>query len=305
MKVFLVILIVAFGHVHHGNHKHDHHGHSHHQVDSVPDTNLLKHTDTYFVNLNLLVKELGPLSSTIAASVLTTSASVFIFLFIWAIKRNNLLTNDLLNTLISFSCGALIGDVFLHLLPSIQQTRDSSLLVILGILVFYVLDRSLSHSHVHKEDEKSEENEESQSAILLFMADFLHNITDGMAIGASFSLGSTLGISTTIAIFLHEIAHEIGDFIAFLRFGMSLSKSLYMNLVTGIGSLIGGVIIVTYGTNEALKTWVLPVVVGNFLYVSLVSMLSTMRSKPKTTIVWEVVFFCTGVALMVVIEELE
>ena len=351
MRLLLVCLVVVLGHVHHGNHKHDH-GHHHHEEKSINKASeaqigidLLKHS--YFSDLNSLVKGTSPLVATVVSSVLTTSASVVIFGFIWIVKRNRLLTNDLLNTLISFSCGALIGDVFLHLLPSIEQTRNSSLLIILGILGFYVLDRSLSHEHRHKhpheekekeevkeqapkkgkkngKNEKQEENkkkleedqgknqeeeehreESDQSAILLFLADYLHNMTDGMAIGASYTLGSTLGISTTIAIFLHEIAHEIGDFIAFLKFGMSLKGSLYMNLTTGLGSLIGGIAIVVLGTHEALKIWVLPIVIGNFLYVSLVSMLSTMRTKDKGTIIWEVIFFATGVGLMVLIEELE
>ena len=361
MRLLLLCIAVALGHVHHGDHKHDHghgHGHGHHHhhpaegkaVNKAPETqpgiDLLNHSNSYFSELNTLVKGTSPLVATVVSSVLTTSASIVIFGFIRIIKRNRLLTNDLLNTLISFSCGALIGDVFLHLLPSIEQNRNSSLLIILGILGFYVLDRTLSHEHKHIHENENEEEEEGkeqaskkgkksgksdknkqvegkdikgnkegvsdehreesdQSAILLFLADFLHNVTDGMAIGASYVLGPTLGLSTTIAIFLHEIAHEIGDFIAFLKFGMSLKGSLYMNLATGLGSLIGGIAIVVLGTHEALKVWVLPVVVGNFLYVSLVSMLSTMRTKDKGTIIWEVIFFATGVGLMVLIEELE
>ena len=163
-------------------------------------------------------------------------------------------------------------------------------------------NKSLFHKTLKSVIQKSIETE---SAVLLFLADFLHNVTDGMAIGASYSIGTTLGITTTIAIFLHEIAHEIGDFIALLRFGMSLEGSLYMNLTTGVGSLIGGAIVVMYGSQDTLQVWVLPIVVGNFLYVSLVSMLSTMRSQKKSLVIWEIIFFSIGVGLMVLIEELE
>ncbi|OMJ83159.1 hypothetical protein SteCoe_16013 [Stentor coeruleus] len=280
----------------------------------------------YFKELNTIVIMYGPLAATSVSSLITTSASLMIFMFIWIVKKVNLLTDETLNTLTSFACGALLGDVFLHLLPSIPSSRNSSLLLLAGILGFYVLDRVLAHDHSHevhqhkekKTEEKnpkrkkqeetikeSHEQKHNQSAFLLLLADFLHNITDGMAIGASYSISPTLGISTTIAIFFHEIAHEVGDFIAFLKFGISLENSLYMNLATGIGSMIGGIVVVNYGTNEAVTSIVLPIVVGNFLYVSLVSMLSAMRSYSKKTVIWEVIFFCVGVGMMILTEELE
>ena len=365
MKLFLILLFVALAHVHHGSHKHDHshsdghkhpshshsdklekHDHNDHlhseNHDAIEEKLLISENSSFrafFINVNSLVKESGPIVSTVFSSIFTTSASVLIFLFIWVIKKNNLLTLDVLNTLMSFSCGALLGDIFLHLMPSIPSSRNSSLLILTGILGFYVLDRVLSHSHSesHEHAEEKEEKKEakkenqkkkpkkhaksnndqsqhnekihehkhSESALLLFLADFLHNVTDGMAIGASYSIGSTLGITTTIAIFLHEIAHELGDFIAFLKFGMSLQNSLYMNLTTGIGSLIGGISVILLGNNETLQTFVLPIVVGNFFYISLVSMLANMKTQNKKNIVWEVLFFSIGIGLMILIEELE
>lgn len=307
------------------SHKHDHMAgnHLHESVKTNAGDNWLK---GYFKELNAVVAMYGPLAATTVSSVITTSASLMIFMFIWTVKKANLLTDETLNTLTSFACGALLGDVFLHLLPSIPSSRDSSLLILTGILGFYVLDRVLAHDHshdVHEHEEKKSvpknpkkkkqeepkkvihEHKHKESAILLLLADLLHNITDGMAIGASYSISPTLGISTTIAIFFHEIAHEVGDFIAFLKFGISLESSLYMNLATGIGSMIGGLAVVNYGTNEAVTSIVLPIVVGNFLYVSLVSMLSAMRPYSKKTVIWEVIFFCVGVGMMILIEELE
>ncbi|OMJ95050.1 hypothetical protein SteCoe_1584 [Stentor coeruleus] len=308
-------------------------GHNHEDVGIKTEGTWLK---GYFKALNEVVAINGPLAATTVSSLITTSASLMIFMFIWTIKKANLLTDEVLNTLTSFACGALLGDVFLHLLPSISSSRNSSLLILAGILtgllilagilVFYILDRILAHNHSHEvhqpEEKKSEgknpkrkrqeepkkeihEHKHKESAFLLLLADLLHNITDGMAIGASYSINPALGISTTIAIFFHEIAHEVGDFIAFLKFGISLESSLYMNLATGIGSMIGGLVVVNYGTNEAVTSIILPVVVGNFLYVSLVSMLSSMRPYSKRTVIWEVIFFCVGVGMMILIEELE
>ena len=195
-----------------------------------------------------------------------------------------------------------------------------------------MLDRLLSHNHEHQDraqpvqdpkkanlnrrgpaanqkkealpEVKHEETHE-ESALLLLLADFLHNTTDGMAIGASYAISPALGISTTIAIFLHEVAHEVGDFIAFLKFGVSLRKALLLNLLTGLGSLLGCLLSIYYGSIDTLTRIVLPVIAGNFLYVSLISMLAPMKSKRKTLVPWEIFFFCLGVGLMVLIEELE
>jgi zinc transporter 7 len=211
----------------------------------------------------------------------------------------------------------------------IPHSTFSNLLILGGILIFFVLDRVLSHNHSSKKIENEKEKKElgkkgkntqnlrkeekneveikshhEESALLLLMADFLHNATDGMAIGASYAINPTLGISTTIAIFLHEIAHEVGDFIAFLKFGVSLTRALCMNLLTGLGSLIGTLISLYYGSTDTLTRIVLPIIAGNFLYVSMISMLAPMKKQKKSLIIWEVFFFCSGVGLMVMIEEL-
>ena len=296
-------------HFHSHSHSHSHHSHSH--FSSIQDLN--SPFRPYILPLISLITQQGPLASALASSVITTASSVLIFFFIWFIQKFNILTDDLLSSLTSFASGALLGDVFLHLMHSMPQSTNSSLLILAGILAFFVLDRVLSHDHSHKhghgekgKDKKGgkKSEEHGESAFLLLLADFLHNVTDGMAIGASYAVSPGLGISTTIAIFLHEIAHEVGDFIAFLKFGVSLPKALMMNLFTGLGSLTGSAISIYYGSTETLSSIVLPIIAGNFLYVSLISMLAPMKRQQKSLIPFEVLFFTLGVGLMVLIEEL-
>lgn len=347
LLVFLFVCIVAHipkdGKKHDHNHPNPHHAHDHHVHDSHLHPHSHSHGTSeklsslglnfespfkpYLTVISSLATQQGPLISASVSSILTTAASFLIFIFIWFIQKFNVLTDDLLSTLTSFASGALLGDVFLHLLHSIPQSTFSSILILAGILGFFVLDRLLSHNHDHhekaepiqaskrlpsskkslpevKNEEKHQEKHE-ESALLLLLADFLHNTTDGMAIGASYAVNPALGISTTIAIFLHEIAHEVGDFIAFLKFGVSLRKALFLNLLTGLGSLLGCILSIYYGSIDTLTRIVLPIVAGNFLYVSLISMLAPMKLKKKNLIIWEIFFFCSGVGLMVLIEELE
>ena len=49
-----------------------------------------------------------------------------------------------------------------------------------------------------------EEAELSVAGWLNLAADFAHNFTDGLAIGASFLAGQNVGIITTLTILLHE-----------------------------------------------------------------------------------------------------
>lgn len=55
-------------------------------------------------------------------------------------------------------------------------------------------------------------------------ADFTHNFTDGLAIGASFLAGRSIGAVTTATILLHEVPHEIGDFAILIQSGCSRKK---------------------------------------------------------------------------------
>lgn len=62
------------------------------------------------------------------------------------------------------------------------------------------------------------------SGYLNLAADFTHNFTDGLAIGASFLVGPAVGAVTTLTILLHEVPHEIGDFAILVQSGCTKRK---------------------------------------------------------------------------------
>ena len=62
-----------------------------------------------------------------------------------------------------------------------------------------------------KEGKKKSLKQISPVAWMIIIGDTLHNITDGLAIGAAFNSGISGGISTSIAIFCHELPHELGN----------------------------------------------------------------------------------------------
>ena len=77
------------------------------------------------------------------------------------------------------------------------------------------------------------------SGYLNLFADFFHNFTDGLAIGASFLAGKNIGLVTTVTILFHEIPHEIGDFAILIQSGVPRGKAIMLQLLTAVGAVTG------------------------------------------------------------------
>jgi zinc transporter 7 len=136
------------------------------------------------------------------------------------------------------------------------------------------------------------------SAYLNIVADFTHNITDGLALSSSFYASPTIGATTTLAVFCHEIPHEVGDFALLIQGGMSKKLAMGLQFVTAMGAVLGtaiGVAVQEFGGNSAsvelakglgnqglLGTslqWgdlLLPFTAGTFLYVGTVGVIPEM-----------------------------
>nr|XP_060620068.1 zinc transporter ZIP5 [Anolis sagrei ordinatus]XP_060620069.1 zinc transporter ZIP5 [Anolis sagrei ordinatus] len=121
-------------------------------------------------------------------------------------------------------------------------------------------------------------------AWMVILGDGIHNFTDGLAIGAAFSDGISSGLSTTVAVFCHELPHELGDCAVLLQAGMPLRRVLVFNLLSAFlaywGTVLGTVV---SRSSSQVTPWVFAITAGIFLYVALVDMLPEMlqRSSPK------------------------
>ncbi|GIY44052.1 zinc transporter ZIP10 [Caerostris extrusa] len=142
-------------------------------------------------------------------------------------------------------------------------------------------------------------------AIVVTLGDSIHNFGDGLAIGAAFSTGIRGGLSTSIAVFCHELPHEFGDFVVLLSTGLSFSKALWVNFLSGLTCFAGLYIGIYIGDNEVARQWVMAVTAGIFLYVALGEMLPELRehhggSRVKMLIVKNIGILA-GIAIMVLI----
>lgn len=114
-------------------------------------------------------------------------------------------------------------------------------------------------------------------ALIILFGDGLHNLVDGIAIGASFMVSLKLGLITTLAVICHELPHEIGDLAVLIDSGLSMMKALVLNLLSALTAYIGFFIAIVIGKNEETEKILLAITAGMFLYVAWVDMLSHLK----------------------------
>lgn len=113
---------------------------------------------------------------------------------------------------------------------------------------------------------------------LITLGDAVHNFADGLAVGAAFASSWKTGLATSLAVFCHELPHELGDFAALLHAGLTVKHALLLNLASALTAFIGLYVALAVGVGEEGEAWILAVATGLFLYVALCDMLPAMMN---------------------------
>jgi zinc and cadmium transporter len=234
-------------------------------------------------------------------SVLVVSLVSFIGVFALSIKTEIL--KKYLTLFISLAVGALLGDVFLHLIPHIFEeghNEFAGVLFIVGILGFFILEKYL-HWHHHEND--ADEKHIHPVGKLVLVSDGLHNFLDGVIIGASFLVSIPVGIATTIAVLLHEIPQEIGDFAVLIHSGYSKVKALWLNFASALVSVLGLLFVFTLGsTSEHVIDYIIPIAAGGFIYIALADLVPELQKSKRTKdFVAQIIFVIIGVGIMMLL----
>lgn len=232
------------------------------------------------------------LSASIVVSLLSLIGVVSLLL------KENLLSKILL-LLISFSAGALIGGAFLHLIPeAVEKSGQSSqvyLFVIVGFILFFILEKYLHWRHCHKG-----KCEIHTFTYLNLVGDGVHNFIDGLIIGSSFVVNINFGIATSFAIIMHEIPQEIGDFGVLVYGGLSKDKALFYNFLSAITAILGTAIgFALANVSEGFLKLLMPMAAGGFIYIAscdLIPELHKQQDIRKATLSMAV--FILGVVFM-------
>lgn len=213
-------------------------------------------------------------------SVILISLVSLVGVFSLSLKEEML--RKYINFFISLAIGALLGDAFIHIIPEAFESGVApsvvSLLVIFGILIFFIIEKFL-HWHHHAEDKDL--NIHPVGKMILF-TDGVHNFIDGAIIGASFLVSIPLGIATTIAVILHEIPQEIGDFAVLLHAGFTKTKALFWNFISALTSIAGLLFVFIFGNLiENVALWFIPIAAGGFIYIAVADLIPELHKTNK------------------------
>jgi len=227
-------------------------------------------------------------------SVLVVSLVSFVGVFTLAVETRKL--NNILIYLVSFSTGALFGDTFIHLLPdSVEKNGFSlsiSVFVLSGILIFFVLEKIVCWRHEHIVGKK--EKKIKGFVYMFSFGDALHNFIDGAIIAAGYISSVPVGLATTLAVVLHEIPQEVGDFAILVHGGFSRFKALMVNFLLGmvlafwLSGFVGN-----------LTEILIPIAAGGFIYIAgsdLIPELHKERNVKRSIL--QILFIIAGILIM-------
>jgi zinc and cadmium transporter len=214
---------------------------------------------------------------------------------------------------VSFAVGGLLGDAFIHLVPAAYAGGAAnpplrpSLLILGGMLAFFVVEKLLRHRHHADCPVHAETGPDTVLATINVLGDAIHNFIDGLLIGASYVVSPTLGVSTTLAVLLHEIPQEMGDFGILVHSGLSIRQAVVVNLASASVAIFGTVSALLLETiaREAVAALV-PVAAGGFIYLAAADLIPELQhDRSLRALIEQSGLIAAGIAFMVLLAAIE
>ncbi|MFA7254079.1 MAG: ZIP family metal transporter [Patescibacteria group bacterium] len=188
--------------------------------------------------------------------------------------------NKILLKLVALSSGALLGGAFIHLMPEgIEKFGNNEkffFIILISLMVYLLIEKILHWRHCHAGGKCPIHS----FGYMNLLGDGVHNFIDGLIIASSFMVSIPLGITTTIAIALHEIPQEVGDFGVLLYAGIEKKKALLLNFLVAL-TVVAGAITGWFLLSliENITSFLLPVAAGGFIYIALSDMIPELRKE--------------------------
>ncbi len=195
--------------------------------------------------------------------------------------------------LVGFATGALLGTTFFDILPETNETS----IVLVGILVSFLLEKLFWHHHHHYEEHHKHVH---PAAYLNLVGDGIHNFIDGTIITSAYLTSIPLGVTVTLAIILHEIPQEIGDFGILLASGFTKEKALFYNFLSALTAFAGGLLVYFFSFSmKTLAPTLLAFAAGGFLYITNVDMMPELHKEKDTKkSIQQVIFILLGIGVI-------
>ncbi|MFA6081539.1 MAG: ZIP family metal transporter [Patescibacteria group bacterium] len=212
--------------------------------------------------------------------------------------------NKILIYFVSFSAGALFGDVFIHLIPEVfknQLTDYTSIYFLLGIVISFLIEKIIYWNENHASSILG--NKVKHFVFMILLGDGIHNFIDGLAIGASFLVSIPVGIATSLAVILHEIPHEIGDFAALIHGGLDKKKAIFYNFISGLTAILGTIFALSLSRSvSGINNFLVPFAAANLIYIAGTNLIPELHKETqlKKGII-QIFAFILGITIMYVL----
>jgi zinc and cadmium transporter len=230
--------------------------------------------------------------------------------------------------LISYAVGALLGAVFIELLPHAFNRSDdlkvTAATILGGLLLFFILEKLVLWRHCHIEECEAHDPHDDHSApavavaahhhggdhgrsgMMILIGDTFHNFVDGVLIAAAFLADTQLGIVTALAIIAHEVPQEVGDFLILLHSGYSKKHAFLLNLLSSVAMVVGGVL--AYFALQTMQQWVntlIALAAASMLYVAVADLIPGLHRRPEIrATIQQVTLIALGIATIWLVGEL-
>lgn len=226
---------------------------------------------------------------------MTTLGYILLFTFLgsigsliggFALLAKEKLALKISHFLASFAAGTLLGTAFFDLLPEAAHEAEETdinvfAITLIGIVVFFLIERAVHWFHYHEAYHEKEEGKKA-TIPLIIIGDTAHNFLDGVVIAATFLVSIPLGIITTIAVALHEIPQEIGDFGLMIHKGVKRRKIIFINIVTACAAFAGAILM--YFLGSLLEEYIpvfLAITAGFFMYIALSDLIPEIHHENR------------------------
>ena len=213
----------------------------------------------------------------------TVLVSLLSLIGVFTLALNDKVLRKIVNFLVDLSIGVLLGVAFLDLLPEAVAKSGGTganifLYALAGFFLFFLIENLLHWRHCHEKDCPAH----NTFAYINLLGDAVHNFTDGLIIGASFVASFGLGLASVIAVILHEIPNEFGNFGILIYAGFKKSKALFFNFITALTAVLGGIMGFYLSANiNNFIVFLLPFAAGGFIYIAASDLIPETRKKEK------------------------
>ena len=254
-------------------------------------------------------------TTTLYALTSVVAISLVSFVGVLTLSFNERFLQRIIFILVALATGAFLGGAFVHIIPEVFErtgnTVVSSVAIIFGIILFFVFEKILHWHHNHGvekcRDGHCDPETDSQNSprihpvgYSILLSDGIHNLIDGIIIGASYLTSVEIGVAATIAVILHEIPQEFSDFGVLIHSGFSVKKALLINFVSALTAILGAIIALAVGARaDEVVLWILPIAAGSFIYIAAADLIPELhKTKNIAHSILQLLAIIAGVAAM-------